>query len=67
MVSSLNYTKEEALTETKILHLQLGEQPVKKKKYEKLDNCIVKLTEEYDGSNQSDFLKAIVFLKCYNY
>ena len=53
--------KEEALTETKILHLQLGEQPVKKKKYEKLDNCIVKLTEEYDGSNQSDFLKAIAY------
>ncbi|XP_068213872.1 uncharacterized protein [Palaemon carinicauda] len=58
--------KEEALTETKILHLQLGEKPAKKKKYEKLDNCIEKLTEEYDGSNYSNFLKTVAYnLKCF--
>ena len=54
-------TKEEALTQTKKFHLQMGEMPNKKRKYEKLDTSIETLIEKYDGSNQTEFLRAIAF------
>ena len=58
--------KEETLTQTKILHLQLREKPAKKRKYEKLDDRIETLIDEHDGSNAIEFLKAVAYnLKCF--